>query len=338
MKTMIMGAGSLGTIAGAIMTRKGFDVLLVDANEEHVDALNRDGASVVGEMNFNVPVKAVTPDALQGQFDLVLYFVKQTANKPALTALLPHLHQRSIVVTMQNGVPEEEVMSYVGREKVLGCAVGWGATWIKPGVSELTSEEQKMTLDLGEPDGTMSERVTEVADVLNLICPTEVTTNLAGIRWAKLLINSTMSGMSAALGCTYGDLLDNVKALACVSHLSLELLKVAEALGVTLEPMQGQDLRMFSFKSEDEMIQKFAIYKALYGPHRLLKASMLQDLEKGFKTEIDAINGVVCVNGRKTGIATPVNETVFHVVKSIESGKLKPVFENLDFFKLPAMP
>jgi len=338
MKTMILGAGSLGTIAGAILAKKGFDALLVDANKEHVDTLNRDGATVVGKMNFNVPVKAATPEAVQGVFDLVLYLVKQTANKPALTGLLPHLHEKSIVVTMQNGVPEEEVMSYVGRDRVLGCAVGWGATWIKPGVSELTSEETKMTLDVGEPDGTVSERAKKVAEVMNIICPTEITTNLPGIRWAKLLINSTMSGMSAALGCTYGDLLDNEKALACESHLSLELLKVAEALGIRLEPMQGHDLRMFGFKSEGEMKQKFAIYNALYGPHRALKASMLQDLEKGLKTEIDAINGVVCANGQKTGIPTPVNQTVVDIVKSIEAGKMKAVFANLDLFKLPAMP
>ena len=338
MKTMIMGVGSLGTIAGALLTRGGVDVLLVDANKEHVDTLNRDGATVVGKMKFNIPVKAVTPEAMQGKFDLVLYLVKQTANKSALTALLPHLHEKSIVVTLQNGVPEDEVMSYVQRDKVLGCAVGWGATWIKPGVSELTSEVGKMTLDIGEPDGTVSERVRKVAEIFGLICPTEITTNLAGIRWAKLLINSTMSGMSAALGCTYGDLLDDEKALSCVSHLSLELLKVAEAIGITLEPMQGQDLRIFSFKSEAEMKQKFAVYKALYGPHRLLKASMLQDLEKGLKTEVDAINGVVCVNGQKTGIPTPVNQTVVDVVKLIEAGKMRPIFANLDLFKVPAMP
>ena len=68
MKTMILGAGSLGTIAGAILAKKGFDALLVDANKEHVDALNRDGATVEGKMNFTIPVKAATPAAVAKGF------------------------------------------------------------------------------------------------------------------------------------------------------------------------------------------------------------------------------------------------------------------------------
>jgi 2-dehydropantoate 2-reductase len=145
----------------------------------------------------------------------------------------------------------------------------------------------------------------------------------AGIRWSKLLINATMSGMSAALGCTYGDLLDNEKALACVSPLSLEILKVVEALGVTLAPIQGADLRILSYKSEAEMKQKFVVYKAVFGPHRLLKASMLQDLEKGLKTEIDAINGVVCANGKNDGDSDAGGPDRCRCCKVHRSGKIK---------------
>ncbi len=338
MKTIIMGAGSLGTIAGALITKNGGDVTLVDANAAHVEALNKNGATVTGTMDLNVPVKAVTPDRLEGTCDLVLYLVKQTYNESALKALLPHLHKDSIVCVMQNGVPEDEVARYVGRERVMGCAVGWGATWIKPGVSQLTSESAKMTLDLGELDGRVTDRVKAVAKVLEKICPTEITTNLAGIRWSKLFINATMSGMSAALGCTYGDILENEKALSCAALIGNETLQVAAALGVTLEKIQGADLRVLAFKTKAEMAAKFPIYKAVFGPHKLLKASMLQDLEKGLKTEIGAINGVVSARGKETGVATPINDQVVEIVSGIEAGKMKPVFENLSLFILPALP
>lgn len=338
MKTIILGAGSLGTIAGALITKNGGDVLLVDANKAHVDALNKNGATVAGQLNLTVPLKAITPDQMEGTYDLVLYLVKQTYNEPALKALLPHLHKDSIVCTLQNGVPEEEVARYVGREKVMGCAVGWGATWLKPGVSELTSDPNKMTLDLGELDGSVTDRVKRVAGVLEKICPTEITTNLAGIRWSKLLINATLSGMSASLGCTFGDVLDNDKAMACAAIIGNETIQVTGKLGITLEKIQGADLRILAFRTKPEMVQRFAIYRAVFGPHRLLKASMLQDIEKGLKTEIDAINGVVATKGKAVGIATPINDKVVEIVKGIEAGTFKPVFQNLDLFDLPDLP
>ncbi len=178
MKVAILGAGSLGTISGALITKNGGDVVLIDANREHVEALNKNGATITGKMDITVPVKAITPDAMSGEYDLILYLVKQTYNESALKALVPHLHKDSIVCTLQNGVPEDAVAAHVGREKVMGCAVGWGATWLRPGVSELTSESDKMTLDVGELDGTIRDRTKAVAAILEKICPTEITTNL----------------------------------------------------------------------------------------------------------------------------------------------------------------
>jgi 2-dehydropantoate 2-reductase len=195
-----------------------------------------------------------------------------------------------------------------------------------------------MTLDLGELDGSVTERVKKVAGILEKICPTEITTNLAGIRWAKLLINATLSGMSASLGCTFGDILDSDRALACAAFIGDETIQVAARLGVTLEKIQGADLRILAFKTKAEMTQKFGIYRAVFGPHKLLKASMLQDIEKGLKTEIGAINGVVSESGKKTGIATPINDKVVEIVKGIETGGMKAVFDNLSLFNLPDLP
>jgi 2-dehydropantoate 2-reductase len=338
MKIAVVGAGSLGTIMGALIAKNGLDVVLVDANNEHVDALNKNGATVTGTMEVNVPVTAITPDRMEGTYDLVLYLVKQTANEAALTSLLPHLHEKSIVCTLQNGVPEDAVAMHVGRERVVGCAVGWGATWLRPGVSQLTSSPDKMTFDLGELEGPPTERIKKVADVLESICPVIVTDNLAGIRWTKLLINATFSGMSAVLGCTYGDILDDRKALTCVTHIANEIITVVDAIGVTMEPMQGADLRMLAFGTKAEMESKFPIYEAVFRPHALLKASMLQDIEKGLKTEIDAINGVVCQTGSKVGVATLIDDKVVEIIKGIEGGKYKPVFDNLALFTLPEVP
>lgn len=338
MTIAIMGAGSLGTIIGALTVKNGTDVLLIDANKEHVAALNNNGATVTGKMELNVPVQAITPDQMSGIYDIVLYLVKQTHNETALRQILPHLGGHSVVCTLQNGVPEDAVAAVVGRERTMGGAVGWGATWISPGVSMLTSEPGKMTYDIGEMDNTITERLQKVAAILNLSAKTEMVTNLAGMRWTKLLVNATFSGMSAALGCTFGEVMDNDKALACVSHIASETIAVVTALGITMEPIQGHDLRILSFRTRQEMLAKFPIYKMVWGPHRLLKASMLQDLEKGHKTEIGAINGVVCDYGRIAGVPTPVNDKVVAIIRGAEEGKNGYTFANLDLFDLPELP
>lgn len=335
MRIALMGVGSLGTILGAYVAKNGGDMVLIDANKAHVDAMNKNGATITGKVDFNVPVKAITPEEMTGVYDIVFYLVKQTFNEVALKQLLPHLGENSVVCTLQNGVPEDAVAEIVGRERTIGGTVGWGATWLEPGKSMLTSEPDKMTFDIGELDGKITERAEKCAEILRLMCPTEVVTNLTGFRWSKLLINATLSGMSAVLGCNFGEVLDNEKGLKCVCHIGNETLTVAKELGIKVEPIQGHDLKVLGFENKKEREKKGAMYRFMYEPHRLLRASMLQDLEKGKRCEIDAINGIVCVAGKKAGIPTPINDKVVEIIKGIEEGKYNYGFKNLDLFEIP---
>lgn len=338
MRVALMGVGSLGTIIGALTVNNGGEITLIEANREHVDALNHRGATVTGELELNTPMRVITPDQIEGIYDLVFYLVKQTDNKAALNQLLPHLDANSVVCTMQNGVPEDAVAAVVGKDRTLGCSVGWGATWLEPGVSMLTSEPAKMAYYIGELDGKITDRVKKAAEILSLSGKAEISTNLMGMRWIKLLVNATLSGMSAALGCTYGDVMDDVKAMACVAHIANETLQVAGALGVTVEPIFGRDLRVLAFRTRKEMESRLTLIEEVFAPYRLLKASMLQDLEKRKKTEIDAINGIICAYGRKVSIPTPINDQVVAIVRGAEEGLNGYTFSNLDRFVLPELP
>jgi 2-dehydropantoate 2-reductase len=336
MKIAILGVGSLGTILGAFIQKGGTDIDLIDVNKEHVDALNKNGATVVGTTNFNVPVKALTPDEMEGIYDLVFLMVKQTYNKTALTQLLPHLGPDSVVCTLQNGVPEPAVAEIVGEERTIGGTVSWGATWIKPGVSELTSAPDKLSFEIGEIDGRITDRLYKVKEVLGLMCETHIMNNLMGVRWTKLLINATFSGMSTVLGCTFGDILDNKEALLVAKYIANENIHAGISAGIKMEPMQGLDLgKLLRFKTIEERDSNDETYREFFGPHRKLKASMLQDLEKGRKCEIDAINGVVCDFGRKYGVETPVNDQVVEIVRGIQDGKYEYKFSNLELIKIP---
>jgi 2-dehydropantoate 2-reductase len=334
MRTAILGAGALGIIIGARMTQNGQQVDLIDSFKENVDALNTNGAIVTGYLAMHQAVTALTPEQMTGTYDLVLLLTKQTANETALLKLLPHLHKDSIVCTLQNGVPEESVAAIVGKERTIGGAVGFGATWLKPGVSELTSTMEaveKFAFEIGEIDGVVRPRLAKVKEVLSASGGTTILTNLMGIRYTKLLMNSTFSGMSAALNGTFSDVLANPKAMVCVAHIADEVIKVCRGLGYRMVEMQGVDFEFLELNIKADIPSKMDFYKKVWGRHNN-KASMLQDLEKGKKTEIDYINGVVCRGGRKCGIPTPFNDKVVELVKEAEARGGVNDFSYLDRF------
>ena len=334
MRTAILGAGALGIIIGALMTKNGKQVDLIDSYQENVDALNADGARVTGNLELHWPVTALTPQEMKGEYDLILLLTKQTANEMALPRLLPHLHPDSIVCTLQNGIPEDGVAAIIGRERTIGGAVGFGATWLRPGVSELTSTleaVEKFAFEIGELDGVVRPRLETVKEILSAAGGTTILTNLMGIRWTKLLMNATFSGMSAALGCSFRNLLADEKAMTCIAHIADETIKVCHGKGYRMVEMQGADMEFLELGSKADIAGKMDFYRKVWGRHNN-KASMLQDLEKGNNTEIDHINGVVCRSGRECGIATPFNDKVVEIVKQAEARRTVTDFGNLARF------
>lgn len=324
MRVGILGVGSLGTIIGALMTKNGQEVDLIDVSKENVDALNQNGATITGFLDLTVPVKALQLDNLNGKYDLIFLLTKQTNNAVALPAILPFLHDHSTVCTLQNGIPEERVASFIGRERTVGGAVGFGATWIRPGVSALTSTieaVEKFGFEIGEISGEVTPRIEQVQKVLSKAGGTVILTNLMGIRWTKVLMNATFSGMSAALGCTFGQVLDSEKAMTCLAYIADETIKVCHQLGLRMVEMQGLDMEKFELHSKADIPGKMPMYHQGWDRHYDLEASMLQDLQKGRPTEIDYINGVVAENGCKTGIKTPFNDKVIELVKEAEARK-----------------
>lgn len=340
MRVAIMGVGSLGTITGALIAKNGGSVTLIDANKAHVDELNKNGATVVGKMELkNVPVTAVTPDKMEGIYDIVILMAKQTYNNVALPQLLPHLGPNSVVCTLQNGIPEESVGKIVGPERVVGGVVGWGASWLRPGVSELTSDISAMRFEIGECDGEKTERIEQIASILKLAGECVVVENLPGIRWTKLIQNATLSGMSAALGVTYAEILDNDKATACAAHVGNEIVKIVRKRGIQLEEIvPGWSYYSLGFDDKEGLEKANQWLREYFIPHRKLKASMLQDMEKGIKCEINQINGVACEWGKELDIPTPANDTIVKIVKAFEAGEIPfPTMKCLDMFELPEL-
>jgi 2-dehydropantoate 2-reductase len=337
MKIAVVGTGSLGTVVGALLARGGLDVVMVDAREDIVEALNRDGARVAGNLDLTQPVRAVTPDGMQGIYDLVIYLAKSVYDERALTQILAHLGDDSVLITLQNGVPEEKVASFVGRERTLGGAVLWSAELLSPGVSRVTSDPDQMGYDIGELDGTVSERLERVKGVLDHAGTAAITDNLSGVRWTKLLFNVAASGMSTALGATGGEIMENDKAADAVIYIMIETILTARALGVSMEPMRGVDPGILLDIARQDMENTRNLLRGLIADFRDAKASMLQDLEKGLPCEVESINGYLSAAASRAGVAVPVNDQVTQIIRDIQDGKLALDFANLDLIELPPL-
>ncbi|MED3650784.1 MULTISPECIES: ketopantoate reductase family protein [Heyndrickxia] len=337
MKIAILGAGSLGTIAGAYIAAGGQDVELIDVYQAHVDALNQSGAKIIGTTDFQTKVKAITPDNMSGTYDLVLLLTKQLYNDSVLQNLLPFLDDKSVVLSLQNGIPEEKVASIVGRERVIAGSVEFGATFMEPGVSKLTTEFahfKEYAFQIGELNGEITERIHEIKTILDLVGGTHISDNLVGTKWSKLLINNAFSGLSAALNTEFGGVIDHEVSIVSAAHIADETIKVGHANGVTFAKMNTFDIASLEIKSENDIPERVQTLRNFMEPSRLLRASMLQDLEKKRKSEIDYINGVVPRLAKGKGIATPYNDMVVKLVKQAEETQSVPNFDtNIKFFE-----
>ncbi|MBR5551612.1 MAG: ketopantoate reductase family protein [Muribaculaceae bacterium] len=333
MRVAIYGAGSLGTILGAYISKAGLKIELINRNKAHVEVLKAKGATIVGTVQFCQPVVAYTPDEMSGQYDTIFLMTKQQHNHEVVNMLKEYLTTDGVLVTFQNGLPEVQIASILGDERVLGCTVAWGATLQSPGVCELTSAPDALSFSLGAISNQRNKHFDKVKELLEKMGTVDVEENFIGTRWSKLLINAAFSGMSAVLGCTFGEAAQPRASRRIVQALIKECIDVCHAGNIRIEPVQGKDIvKLLNYTNSLKRAFSFFIIPIAIRKHAKLKASMLQDLEKGKLTEVDAINGAVSEYGRRVGCPTPMNDRVVEIIHKIERGDLTPSFENLKLF------
>lgn len=333
MRVAIYGAGSLGTILGAYISKAGVAIELINRNKAHVEALQTQGAKVVGTVDFTQPVVAYTPAEMSGTYDIIFLMTKQQHNPEVVAMLRPYLAEDGVLVTFQNGLPELQIAEILGEGRVLGCTVAWGATLQSPGVCELTSAPDALSFSLGAITEQKNKHFDYVKELLEKMGTVDVEENFLGTRWSKLLINAAFSGMSAVLGCTFGEAAGPKESRRIVQALIKECIDVCKAGGIRIEPVQGKDIvKLLDYSNALKRAFSFFIIPIAIRKHAKLKASMLQDLEKGKLTEVDAINGAVSAYGRKVGCPTPMNDRVVEIIHRIEKGELRPCRDNLRLF------
>ncbi len=329
----IYGAGSLGTVLGAFITKNGGQVDLINRNKAHVALLNEKGARITGTVDMTVPVKAITPDEMEGKYDVIVLLTKQLHNKEVVTMLKDFLSDEGVIVTLQNGIPEPGIAEIIGENHTMGCAVEWGAALIEPGVCELTSDKDSLSFHMGKMNGITDSQFKMVKDLLELMCPVHEEENLMGARWSKLLINATFSGLGTVVGGVFGDISEDKAGQKVAIRCMKECIDVGHASGVEFAPVQGKNIvGLFYYKNAFKRALGCMLLPIAMKKHRDIEPSMLQDLKKNKPCEVDAINGVVCDFGKKHGVPTPINDRIVEIIKKIQAGELKAEKSNIHLF------
>ena len=328
LRVAIYGAGAMGTILGAYIAASGKQIDLITRNKAHVEAIKEHGAHVLGHANFTVHVNAYTPDEMTGVYDIIFLMTKQRDNPKILATLRDFLANDGVICTMQNGLPEPSVINAVGQRRCLGCAVSWGAKSVGFGEVELSSNQEKMTFALGSMHGH-DKWIGPVKEYLECAGKVTVEENFFGARWAKLVLNSAFSPLSALTGMTFGKVAKWKYTRDLALALMNEAFAVAEQCGVEIAPIQGHDI-VALFKCNGGIKAKVAkrlLPLAMRG-HKDLVSGMYADLKAGKKCEVEFINGIIQKLGKKFDVATPVNDAVIEYIGQIEKGERKISSDN----------
>jgi len=335
MRIGVFGAGAIGCVVGGLLTRAGHDVTLVDQWPEHIETMKRRGLKLSGTCGeHTIPVKALHIHELQGvstPFDAIFVAVKSYDTEWAAQMALTYLKTPDgVVVDFQNGINDERVAQVVGKDRCLGCVITIGAGMYEPGHA-MRTDSGAVGFKIGEHDGRDTPRAQALAKVMNDVAGTKVTTNLWGERWSKLAINCMANPLAGLSGLGSAEVRTAPVPRRIAIHVAAEVIKVGRAAGYEVEPIYGIEAQRFVDAAQGKGLEAVetdmgASVKFLTGG----RPSMLQDVMKGRRTEIEYLNGYVAQQGRRLGVPTPVNDAVVAAVRSHGVGTLKPDPKNLD--------
>lgn len=313
MRICMLGAGALGSAIGGVLTEGGHEVWLVDAWQDHVDAMNARGLILRDGTDRTVKVRAQTTCDGIGPVDVVVVLVKSYHTEEAVRSAAASgvVGPSTVVMSMQNGLGHEDVIAgIVGRERTMAGKTYTGGVVLGPG-HVIAGTRGKESI-IGELDGKPTDRARRIADAFSAAgLATTVSDDIVGAMWDKLFINVATGALAGITRLTYGDLYQVPAIEACALGAVAEAMAVARALRV----------RIATTKPEEAWVHASA------GLPPEFKTSMLQSLEKGLPTEIDFINGSVVRAGERCGVPTPINRTLVACMKGIEVAMQVPGHE-----------
>ncbi len=303
MRIAIVGAGAMGGLFGGSLAEAGHAVALVDLPGPHLQAMQSAGLRLDTDAGQRlIPVSAGTADAFSGEYELLVVFTKGPHTEAALRSTVHLAGPRTWALTVQNGLGNAaRVAAALPGVQVLVGVTSWPADLRGPGH---VASHGHGTVRIWTADGPADPMVDHVAAVLSaagLDCTADPAVDVA--IWEKVAFNAGFNSVCAATRLTVGGVADNADGRRLVLAVVEEVLAVALARGVAVDPAQVR-----------------AMVDAAFAGHRGHKPSMLQDVLTGRPTEIDSINGAVVAAGDALGVRTPATRILCDIVRMIDQG------------------
>jgi 2-dehydropantoate 2-reductase len=301
MRFGIMAAGGVGAYFGGLLARAGEDVRFI-ARGAHLEAIRREGLrveAVVPEGGFTVRAPFAAGDPAEaGVCDVVLFCVKTTANTGAIPAIAPMMGPESVVISLQNGVDnEDQLAARYGRERVMGGAAYIFTSVAGPGLIRQIGGPRRLVF--GELKGGASARGERILAALKSAgINAELSADIEAELWTKFIFICAVSGMTALTRSPLGEIMAYEGTRGMLRGVMREVYEVGRARGVRLP--EGADEDRFRFLDQQNPASK---------------GSLCHDLEAGRRLEIDALCGTVSRLGREAGVATPLNDFLHHALK-----------------------
>jgi 2-dehydropantoate 2-reductase len=299
MKVAVMGAGAVGCYYGGMLARAGHDVVLI-GRAQHVDAIRAHGLRLdTQSFDERVRVAASTDAHAAAGAQLVLFCVKSTDTESAAQQLRPHLAQDALILTLQNGVDNAERLRTQLTQEVAAAVVYVAAGIAGPGHVKHNGRGELVI----EPSSA-SDAVAHALIAAGV--PTEISDNVRGALWAKLILNCAYNALSALAQLPYGELVQRAGVTDVMHDVVAECIAVARADQVVIPGDVDAAVRRIA----ETMATQYS--------------STAQDLARGRRSEIDHLNGYVVRRGALRGVATPANRVLHTLVKLVESNAGAP--------------
>ena len=346
-RIVVVGAGAIGGYTGGNLAHNGFDVTLVDPWPEHVETIRRDGLSLDGitpEESIVAHPKTlhlteVQHLAKERPVDIAFISMKSYDTEWATTLIRQYLAPSGYVVSLQNCINEERIAAIVGWGRTVGAiAALLSAELYAPGKIRRTggkSPPGHEVYRVGEVHGRVTARIEELGAMIRTVDTCKVTDNLWGERWSKLCVNGMHNGVSAASGLSGNAMRQDDRIRRVIIKLGGEAVRIGQAQGYKLEDIAGQDAEKLARAAEgdraalDEVESLMLALRNSQQRSEAQRPSMGQDMQKGRRTEIDFINGVIVECGRTFGLPAPTHEKLIAAVRRVELGQAPPSPEHI---------
>jgi 2-dehydropantoate 2-reductase len=313
-RIVVIGAGAMGGSYGGLLARSGHEVAVIDVWEAHVDAINRNGLRLQGVRgDHTIGMRAASAPADLEPAELAIIFVDSNHTDQAAETAAEVLAPDGFAITFQNGIGNVETLQAVlGEERVLGGSSMCSAAVRGPGHVMLTHHGPTA---LGETDGSDRGRARRLAEALRAAgLDTKVDSDIMSTIWTKFALNCSINAICATTGLRLGEVVRLPEIDDFQHRIVDEVLAVTEARGVRLT---DPDLRR---TVKHHCFTKFS------------KPSMLQHVEAGKRTEVDALNGALIREAKPLDIPVPYNEALVALLKGRELHEWRRVHEpNLDY-------